>query len=147
MAEQTATADEQTQPAEEHEQKPAEDVDEQVREQAESEDAPAADTESPNADNDAQILRAGKLQALVAAYVPEGVDVEAELDYVGGLSVKDGKLVGEAKYRKPPLESQPAKQETKKAAPRQADANTADDWQKHSERIREYKRKHGMYNG
>ena len=137
--------------AQEQETQPAEDVKEEIKEQAEEEAKPTEEaTEeepTPQELNHDAILRAGKLEALVAAYVPANVDVESELDYVGGLSVKDGKLVGEAKYRKAPIENVPAKTETKKATPRAADAIAADDWPKDRERIREYKRKRGMYNG
>lgn len=138
--------DESTKLAEDREQEPAEDIKEEIREEADA-DEPAPEADEPNANdvNDAAILRAGKLMALVAAYVPAGVDVESELDYVGGLSVKDGKLVGEAKYRKAPTEQTlPTKADTKKSAPRQADATAVDDWPKQRERIRDYKRQHGM---
>lgn len=147
MAETTNT--EATKLAEARENEPAEDVKEEIQEEAAAEASPTeeAPAEEPTAeiDNDEAILRAGKLQALVAAYVPADVDVESELDYVGGLSVKDGKLIGEAKYRKAPVEvSQTTKTETKKSAPRASDAIPADDWPKQRERIANYRQKHGL---
>ena len=145
MTEQTKA--ENTELAEDQEAPKPEDVKEEIQEEAEQEieDQQPEEDKSPEELNHDALLRAAKLQALVDAYVPAGVDVESELDYVGGLSIKDGKVVGEAKYRKAPTETQTeSKASTKKAAPRNADATAVDDWPKERTRIQEYKRKMGI---
>ena len=48
---------------------------------------------------DALMLRQAKMAAVVAHYLPEGVKLDDEIDHVVGLSMKDGEVTGEARYR------------------------------------------------
>lgn len=101
-------------------------------EQQDTQDSQMVDTDA--------VLRNAKLEALIAAYLPKGTDVEEELAHVGGLSINDeGKLVGEAKYRKPPVKPSPRRAQTTKPNPRRESPTPVDDWPAQRESIRQRK--------
>lgn len=53
------------------------------------------------ADYDSLQLELARTKHLLSAYAPEGIEIDAELAHVIGLSVVEGVITGEAQYRKP----------------------------------------------
>ena len=142
MTEVTITTDsEANQLAQEQEIENPEDIlEEQNEEQTEPTDEAQPDIDHQN------ILRQAKLAHLVEAYLPEGSDVESELQHVGGLEVsEDGTVTGTPVYRKPQVANKSTKQTTKKTAPRTPATPTAPSWDTRRAGIVEAKRKAGIY--
>ena len=74
-------------------------------------------------------LRQAKMEALIAAYLPDGTDIDTELSHVGGLEIdSEGNVSGEAVYRKPQVANMNTKKQTSQPKIRKV-AAPVDNWE------------------
>ena len=97
---------------------------EQVQEE-ELEEQEEEELEVAEFDADSLLLNA-KLQHLLAAYLPDEIDLDEELGFVTGITINDkGEVEGEARYRKPST-APPAKKAARKQRQKQPNIDTID---------------------